>query len=366
MRLPRRSFLIFVGVVLLLASVGGGTLALRPDLGALLWARPSGPDEPAEEGEAPVAVCLGRVDAPSLVRSLHPLQPGRVKKVRVKEGDEVKRGDVLLELDDAMAQLLVRQAEEDVAAAEAQLQLLSKMAEQQRLKEEQQEAVLRAGRERIKQAEELVRRKKELRKAGLPEAEVKIAEAQLREARDLLAVEEKKLEELRLNRPPRGEKHPDLRRAEADLKAKKARLGQAAIGVLEHKLTAPVNGVVLRLLVREGSVITGQPQQPAVLLAPREQLIVRAEVDQEVAGRVRPGQRAVIRDDANNKFEWEGRVDRLSDWYAQRRSILLEPGQLNDIRTLEAVITIPDQESAGSGRPPLRIGQRVRVAIFPD
>ena len=37
--------------------------------------------------------------------------------------------------------------------------------------------------------------------------------------------------------------------------------------------------------------------------------------------------------------------------------MLLEPGQLNDVRTLECIIALePDQ-------PPLRIGQRVRVVI---
>jgi hypothetical protein len=50
-------------------------------------------------------------------------------------------------------------------------------------------------------------------------------------------------------------------------------------------------------------------------------------------------------------------VQHVSDWYTHRRSIMHEPLQVNDVRTLECIIRIePDQ-------PPLRIGQRVRVIL---
>jgi hypothetical protein len=50
-------------------------------------------------------------------------------------------------------------------------------------------------------------------------------------------------------------------------------------------------------------------------------------------------------------------VIRVSDWYTHRRSILQEPFQLNDVRTLEWLIALDP------GQQPLRIGQRVRVTI---
>jgi hypothetical protein len=50
-------------------------------------------------------------------------------------------------------------------------------------------------------------------------------------------------------------------------------------------------------------------------------------------------------------------VTRLSDWYTHRRSILLEPMQFNDVRTLESIITLDP------GQPMLRIGQRMRVTL---
>jgi len=57
--------------------------------------------------------------------------------------------------------------------------------------------------------------------------------------------------------------------------------------------------------------------------------------------------------------EWQGEVVRVSDWYAQRRSLLLEPLQFNDVRTLECIVQIDPSSSTP------RIGQRVRVTLEP-
>lgn len=81
------------------------------------------------------------------------------------------------------------------------------------------------------------------------------------------------------------------------------------------------------------------------------------EVAQESAYRVKIGDVATIHDDSNDSRVWHGHVTTLSDWFTQRRSVLQEPLQFNDVRTLECLMTLnPDQ-------PPLRIGQRVRVLI---
>ena len=70
------------------------------------------------------------------------------------------------------------------------------------------------------------------------------------------------------------------------------------------------------------------------------------------------GQAARIEDDSTGGGEWRGKVVRVSDWFAQRRSKLLDPLQYNDVRTLEAIIEFDPQPN-----PPLRIGQKVRVLL---
>jgi multidrug resistance efflux pump len=164
--------------------------------------------------------------------------------------------------------------------------------------------------------------------------------------------EKGKLRELRLNDPTAG-----IRRAKADVDAKEAQLEEARRGEDECALRAPVGGTVLRILAGPGDVLGGRQQQPAVLFCPEGQRIVRAEVDQEFAGRVAVGQAVLVEDDVTAGPSWRGKVVRVSDWYTQRRSILPEPGQFNDVRTLECIIQLDP------GQPLLRIGQRVRATL---
>jgi multidrug resistance efflux pump len=355
MRFPRLGIWITLGCVLLLATIGGAVWVLRgSDTNTSSLPSPTDP--------VPIAVCFGRVDAPSGVASLHPVQSGRIVAVTVKEGQEVEAGDVLLIVDRQIAEQLVAQAREDVEAAQVQLELAGKLRQQQKLREEEQQAALDVARARVKQAESVLARKKEFVAQGqVNEKDLPPLAAQVEEAQAALRAEERKLDELRLLRAAPRQKPPELRRAEADLAAKRARLRQAEIGLAECELRAPARGTILRVLVSKGDVLGAAAAQPAILFAPDEELIVRAEVEQEVAGKVRVGQSVVIEDDATDAAAWTGKVGKLSRWFAQRRSILLEPGQLNDARTLEAIIHL---DSPRATEPPLRIGQRVRVVIY--
>jgi hypothetical protein len=94
-----------------------------------------------------------------------------------------------------------------------------------------------------------------------------------------------------------------------------------------------------------------------VQFCPQGPRLIRAEVEQEFAARVAVGQAVRAEDDAHSGAVWRGRVVRLSDWYTRRRSVLQEPLQRNDVRTLECLIELEP------GQPPLRIGHRLRVII---
>ena len=49
----------------------------------------------------------------------------------------------------------------------------------------------------------------------------------------------------------------------------------------------------------------------------------------------------------------------MAGWVAQKRSFLLDPGEVNDVRTVECVVEL-DRPADG-----LWVGQRVRVRIGP-
>ena len=300
-------------------------------------------------------VCFGYVDVEPGITSLYPLQPGRVEEVLVHETQEVHAGMVLLRLDRRLADGQRRQAQADLDAAQVRLEQARKLIRQQQIKEAEQQAVIDAVRSKLKASELLLARKNELRGSLVHEKEYAAAQAQQEEVKAMLRGEEQKLEELKLNDPQEA-----LRLAEADIRARQARLDLAQVSLDECDLKAPGDGTVLRLLAARGDTLSAQPRQPAILFCPKGPRIIRAEVEQEFAPRVAVGQAASIHDDNTATATWRGKVVRVSDWYTHRRSILLEPLQQNDVRTLECIIEVaPDQ-------PLLRIGQRLRITLGPN
>jgi multidrug resistance efflux pump len=343
-------FVWVLGLIVLLASAAGTTWIIN---------RPAGPDGRPGEGHADAAhevVCFGHVDVEHGVVALYPTQPGRVEEVPVRENQSVKKGDVLLRLDDRLARLLVDQARADYDAAVAQEKEAANLARQKEYKLQQQRAAIDAAKHQLAAAQQTYQRKKELSDANQLNATETEAAAQLVEQlKAVQKAEEVKLKEVELLNPEAG-----VTRARADTAAKKARLDQAELGLDECRVKAPEDGTVLRIQVGRGELLGSQPKQPAILFCPHHDRIIRAEVEQEFASRVALGMAATVQDDTTTSETWHGKVDGISDWYTHRRSILQEPFQFNDVRTLECIVRL---DKAETNAKPLRIGQRVRVII---
>jgi multidrug resistance efflux pump len=338
----------YLGLATLIAStVGAGWVLSHSRAGH----SPTVLSDPAE----PALVCFGYVDGPAGVTALAPLVAGRVTRVEVQENEPVKAGSVLIRLDDRLAQFRLRQVEASLAAAREQLVQARKLPRQQQIKRAQQRAVIESVQYRIQGARAvLARKRRQAEKEVLSLAEADVAETLLHEFEALYRVETGKLSELELNDPEAG-----VRQAQAEVDAKVAQLNEARTAVEEHALKAPADGTVLRVLVGTGDVVGAQSKQPAVIFCAGGRRIVRAEAEQEFARGLAIGQAATIRDDSNGEGSWSGHVIRISDWYTQRRSVMPEPLQYNDARTLECIIELD------AGQPAMRIGQRVRVTLRP-
>ena len=102
----------------------------------------------------------------------------------------------------------------------------------------------------------------------------------------------------------------------------------------------PRPGTVLRILVSPGDVLFGGPGQPAMLFAAAGPQIIRATVEQEFAGRVKEGAPALVHDESDPSLTWRGHVRSLAGWYAERRTVLHDPSQFSDVRTLECVLDL--------------------------
>jgi multidrug resistance efflux pump len=337
-----------VGLAVLLASAVSASWVLH---------EPTGGDSMARDGKTPAAapgvVCLGYVDLERSVASLHPLQDGRVTGIPARENEPVEAGAVLVQLDDSLPRLQENEAKVALDTAKAKLEQARKLPEQHRARLDQQGASVEAAGHRLDAARALLARKQHLLKAHqLSLEEVTAAENQVQEFEAAARAEAARLRELRLTDPA-----VDVSRAELAVAAAQSRVDQARHAVDECALKAPEAGTVLRILVSPGDVLQGQAQKPAVLFAPKGPRLVRAEVDQEFAGRVEAGQRAVVEDDSASGIRWKGHVLRLADWYHQRRTILKEPAPPLDVRTIECLIQLDE------GQELPRLGQRVRVTI---
>ncbi len=308
---------------------------------------------PSSRGGARAA-CFGYVDVEQGVAPLYPVQPGRVVEVLTKEGATVEAGAPLFRVDDALAKLRVREAKAALAAAEARLAQARTLPEQHRKEIDARRAATDAARQEAEAARGQRDKARRLldKEIGSSKEDVSAAEALVRKAEAAVHALESQVAAMETVDPQLG-----VKLAEQDLAAKKVDVEKAELAVKECTVTAPAKGSVLRLSVSPGEVLGPSPRQPALLFCPDAPRIIRAEVEQEFADHVAIGQAANFQDDATGTGSWTGKVARVSDWYTHRRSVLLEPMQYNDVRTLECIIEVPP------GQAPLRIGQRVRVML---
>jgi multidrug resistance efflux pump len=315
----------------------------------------------AADEDRKLVVCYGYADLEGGIISLHPSQDGRVEEVAVQENDTVAAGAVLLRLDDRAARLRVDEAKAVLDEASARLAKAEKVPEQHLLKVQGQRAALEMARFRLASAQHtLTGRQAQLKEESLgrvrdSEVTVELVAStaqRVKEFEEVVRTEQYKLTELELQDPV-----VELQRVQAEVAAMRARWLQAERVLEDHTLRAPIAGQVLRTFVSPGELLGLSPKRMAIQFCPDRPRLVRAEVDQAFAPRVKAGLPVVVEDDSSAGTTWRGHVMRLSDWYTQRREVAEEQFQLKDVRTLECVIVLDP------GQPPLRIGQRVRATI---
>jgi multidrug resistance efflux pump len=350
---------------------------LASSAGLTAWALYSRADAPSASASASAAPAhsdlhynfLGYADLEQGVTPLYPLQPGRVVKVFYHDGEHVEAGKPLFALDQQAATDLIAEAQADLDDAQiqgddAQLQLkqADKLEAQHQAQIDGQKQALEARKQEAVAAHakaDLAQRLNKSETHAVSDEDAHAAEALAKAADAAAAGEEAKLHLLELDDPSIAVQRAKnvVQRAKNAAAGKQAQLRTAQDKLREYTIQAPTDGVVERMQVSVGEALGPNPQQPAVMFAADGPRIIRAEVEQEWANHVALDMTAVVQDFSATGPTWHGRVTRLSDWYTHRRSIMLEPLQFNDVRTLECIVTLDP------GQPPLRIGQRVRVTL---
>jgi multidrug resistance efflux pump len=345
-RIPGLGFIVAVALLVL------------PIAGVAWWLnRPKGNEGAGGQGLADLdVVCLGRVDGLTPIASLEPSIPGKVAEIFVSEGQPVKPGDRLVRLDDESLRLKENEATAafeaagvEVAAAKLERTLFP-------FRKAAQEAAVAAAGERVTAAEKLLdEKRKSTMFTTVTPGELLASEAELNQLKYLKTAELSRLDEVKS-----GLAALDLKVKAAETKRTMAEIArkQAEKAVRDCVLLAPTSGVVLRVQTSRGESVLPNGMQPPIIFRPDSPLVVRAELEQEFLGRVKPGMKATLRDDSRaDSATWTGTVLRVGNWVARKRTVLLDPGEVNDVRTVECVIALDGSPDG------LLVGQRMRVRI---
>lgn len=251
----RRGISLLLGIILLTAC------GLSLDMGTEPTA-----DAPVivDQGEEPV-VAEGLVE-PARWSTPGFKMAGEVLEVLVEEGDTVAAGDLLVRLDQAHAQLALRQAEADLEVAEAQLALAKAGARSQDIAAA--EARLEAAQAAVKGA---AAERSKLR-SGATEAELATASAEVARA----SAQRKVAQDAYDMDPPNEElARQNLHAANSALMAAQAWLDHLRAGPDETLVRAAEAGV--RAADADGSA--AQAQLALVKAGPTDEQIALAEVD---------------------------------------------------------------------------------------
>jgi HlyD family secretion protein len=220
-----------------------------------------------------------------------------VKRILVKEGDRVRKGQLLIELDAASARSQAAQALAQVKTAEADLTATERGGTQEEVLTLQAQLVkARADRDAAQRNFDALTR---LQQTGAA------SHGELRGAQTLLAAADAQVKLLEAKQKERYSR-PEVARVEAEhAQAKSAYL--AAENVLSQLLIrAPFNGIVYSLPVRQGAYVN--PGDLVLQEADLSKILVRSFVDEPDVARLAPGQKIEVTWDAMPGRVWNGSV----------------------------------------------------------
>ena len=230
----------------------------------------------------------------------HAPAPAIVKSVRVAEGDHVKPGQLLVQLDDADARVQSARALAQLRSAEAALQAVKSGGTQEEVLTTK--ADLSKAQAESQEAQRNLQAIQKLRQNGAASpAEVDAAQDRVKKADADVQLLQSKL--------TGRYSSPEIAKVEAA--AVEARASYAAAqDLLKHSnVAAPFAGTVYQLPVKPGAYVNGG--ELLVQIADLTKVRVRAFVDEPDIGRLAKGQEVQISWDAIPGRTWDGSLTRV-------------------------------------------------------
>jgi HlyD family secretion protein len=227
----------------------------------------------------------------------HAPAPTMVKRVLAREGQHVKAGQLLVELDDSGARSQAAKAMTQIKAAEADLNAVRSGGTREEVLTT--ESQLSTGRSERDAAQRNLQAMRALQQRGAASAgEVTDAENRLKAAQAQVSLLEQKLKSRYSG--------PEVAKVQAQESEAKAAYFAAQELLQQSNVRAPRDGTVYFLPVRQGQFVGAG--ELLVQVADLSQVQLRAFVDEPDVGRLQPGQPVRVTWDALPGRVWNGKV----------------------------------------------------------
>ena len=290
-----------------------------------------------------------------------PTVGGRVIALLVKEGDTVRKGQLLFDVDSSVQRTVVAQSESAAEAARAALAVAK--AKYERAKNGPQPEEIRAAEAvegRLKNEDALAKtelnRMQELRKEGAgTQDQLDRAAAASESARQS---HESAVQSLSLLR--QGTRTDDLEVANAEVKLAQGRIAEAEAATAKakrdldlHTVVAPFDGHVVRRWLDPGAVV--QPGQPVVSVYDPATLRVDANIEEKYLDDVALGDEVDIRVDAYPRLRLKGQVTDILRAVNSEFSLVPSEGvagtfiKVTQRVPLRIAVTVPPDLALGPG-----------------
>src|SRR5438270_6607441 len=279
--MSRKNILIATGVVLLGAAVVGANLYFKKDKGLTVTTEAI----KARDLEAVVSAS-GKIQPKRLV-NISADTPGRVVNLAVNEGDRVKVGQFLLQIDPKSLRTRVDSNAASLQAAEQSLDQMRQSIETAKVQ--------------LEQAQQNLARQQDLWRQQLT----------TREALD------KALNDVKAAESSVQEREKQIKPQESRIAQERATLESARYDLSKQRIESPIDGIVTKRNIQEGeTAVVGTMNNPGtVLLQLADMSVIQAEVevDETNIPRVTIGQIGKISIDAIPDKTFKGHVTEIGN-----------------------------------------------------
>jgi len=241
----------------------------------------------------------GVVEANETVRVTSEIM-GQAKEVKVKDGEEVNKGDILIALGDEQIKIQVAQAQATLDSIQASSDKIKSGARPQEIKQAES-ALLQAKLNRDSVEENYLRMEKLYSEKAISKQQYEQAKNQY-EIADVQYQSAQESYELVIE----GAAEEDIKSVEAQVRQTKAALDMAKYQLKNTQVTAPISGKVTSITVSTGEMVS--PSIPLLSIIDVSRIFVKVGISEKDISKIKEGQKVNLEIDAFLEEKFQGEV----------------------------------------------------------